>query len=326
MENNRKSTVATVLLLIAVLVIGALAGYIYMQKIETDKKIADLENEKIETQEKVDELQEKIDGVSNIINGNLNKEENILRPSKTISKLFNSLNDVEEYCIDINEEIEKFYESEVYIGDAVWTGFKAIYEASSIHEKDIASYDAQNLDNFYTENCWCEGILGNGIGEKIKIKAFLSSEHVNTYAQKENETVEDVKDYLLTQYNKEHEEDNKHGGNFPEITKDNISDFYSEVEQIAIINGYAKTDELWKNNGRVKKLKLIIDNKEEYILELEDTKDLQLFDINYKNDSIIKEVNMEFEILEVYSGEKYEDVCLTSLYLVGGTNLLWGGR
>jgi len=73
-------------------------------------------------------------------------------------------------------------------------------------------------------------------------------------------------------------------------------------------------------------MQLTIDNKEEYILELEDTKDLQLFDINYKNDSIIKEVNMEFEILEVYSGEKYEDVCLTSLYLVGGTNLLWGGR
>lgn len=43
MENNKKSTVATVLLLIAVLVIGALAGYIYMQKIEADKKIADLE-------------------------------------------------------------------------------------------------------------------------------------------------------------------------------------------------------------------------------------------------------------------------------------------
>ena len=33
------------------LVIGALAGYIYMQKVETDKKIADLENEKTQIKE-----------------------------------------------------------------------------------------------------------------------------------------------------------------------------------------------------------------------------------------------------------------------------------
>ena len=79
MENKKKSTVATVLLLIAVLVIGALAGYIYMQKVETDKKIADLENEKSQMQSKVNELQGKIDGVSNIINpDNSNNDENIL--------------------------------------------------------------------------------------------------------------------------------------------------------------------------------------------------------------------------------------------------------
>ena len=56
---NKKSTLATVLLLIAVLVIGALAGYIYMQKIETDKKIADLEEEISQKQEVNEEPQEK---------------------------------------------------------------------------------------------------------------------------------------------------------------------------------------------------------------------------------------------------------------------------
>ena len=76
---KKKSTLATVLLLIAVLIIGAMAGYIYMQKVETDQKIADLESEKTQMQSKVNELQGKIDGVSNIINSdNSNNDENIL--------------------------------------------------------------------------------------------------------------------------------------------------------------------------------------------------------------------------------------------------------
>ena len=78
--------------------------------------------------------------------------------------------------------------------------------------------------------------------------------------------------------------------------------------------------------NRVKKLKLTIDDKIECYLELEDTKDLQLFDINYYNNSITKKINLKFEIMEVYPGEKYDDTCLTSLYLVGGSNVKWGGR
>ena len=66
---KKKSTLAIVLLLIAVLVIGAMAGYIYMQKVETDQKIADLEAQKAEMQSQIDNLQGKIDAISNTING-----------------------------------------------------------------------------------------------------------------------------------------------------------------------------------------------------------------------------------------------------------------
>lgn len=325
METNKKSTVLTVLLLIAVLVIGALAGYMYMQKIEADRRITELNQQinKLEQNKTINEEKE---------DETLNKEEKILRPVKKISKLFKNWSDAEQYCLKAWEgtKIEEFYEKEVLVGDAVWSGLKTNYKTSSEYKDAIFNYNPENLGTFLIDSCWCEGVSGNGIGEKIEVSAFASSEHVNNYAgfkyKREEATIEDVEEYLLAEYNKQHEESNKHGSNFPVITKDSFSNFYNEVTQIAIINGYAKTDELWENNGRVKKLKLTIDNKEEYILELEDSKDLQLFDINYKNDSIIKEVNMEFEILEVYSGEKYEDVCLTSLYLVGGTNLLWGGR
>ena len=83
---------------------------------------------------------------------------------------------------------------------------------------------------------------------------------------------------------------------------------------------------LWKNNNRVKKLKLTIDNTKQYILELEDTKNLQIFDINYRNDNITKKINMKFEIMEIYPGKKYDDTCITSIYLSGGSNVQWGGR
>lgn len=306
---NKKNILSTVFLVIAIILIIAIGAFMYIQKVEADRQIAEL-------QETINDLQSKIDSISNTQNDNStlnsNKEEKILKPSKTISKVFRNWIEAEAYCLNAGEGtvIEEFYEKEVPLGDAVWSGLNTNYQASSIHAKDTAEYNAENLDNFYIDNCWCEGVSGNGIGEKIKVNAFSSSEHINNYVgvkyKRENVTIEDVEEYLLSKYN--------------------ILNFYNEVKQIAIINGNAKTDELWKNNGRVKKLKLTIDNKDEYIFELEDSKDLQLFDINYKNESITKEINMEFEIIEVYSGEKYEDVCLTSLYLSGGTNLLWGGR
>lgn len=194
------------------------------------------------------------------------------------------------------------------VGDAIWNGLVSTYKASSTYKENGNDFEVKNLDNLFVDNCWAEGAKGKGIGETIEINAFGSSEKVG-YMNKNKDSIDDMIEYLLKEYNKE-----------------DMKNYYSEVKQVAIINGYAKDDTLWKNNGRVKKLKLTIDDKEEYILELDDSKELQLFDINYKNGDITKKINLKFEILDVYSGEKYEDTCLTSLYLVGGSNVNWGGR
>ena len=91
--------------------------------------------------------------------------------------------------------------------------------------------------------------------------------------------------------------------------------------------GYAKSVELLKANSRVKKIKLTIDNKEEYILELNDTNQLQVFDVHYKNDDISKPIVAEFEILEVYKGDKYEDTAMSFLYAyVMPNDIIWRGR
>ena len=103
--------------------------------------------------------------------------------------------------------------------------------------------------------------------------------------------------------------------------KNGLTGFY-------IVNGYAKNEKLFKANSRVKKLKLTIDETREYILELEDTMNPQLFDIEYEQEPDFDKLNAvkaEFEILEVYKGEKYEDTVITTLKGCSYTNMNMGG-
>ena len=79
---NKKGNLLKVFLVIAVILIVVMGALLYMQKIQSDKQIAELEDNKSEMKEKIDDLQGKIDGVSNIVNdnsnGNTQAEENII--------------------------------------------------------------------------------------------------------------------------------------------------------------------------------------------------------------------------------------------------------
>ena len=68
MENKRGS-LSTVFLVIAIILIVVMGALMYMQKTEADRQIAELENNASELQETINNLQGKIDGVSNIISG-----------------------------------------------------------------------------------------------------------------------------------------------------------------------------------------------------------------------------------------------------------------
>ncbi len=333
MEDKKvmKISLSTFLLIFALIIILIMAYFmfkLYNEKQEQNKNIDTLKSQISSLTSENQNLQGKIDTISNTINSNptidSNNDINILKPSKKISKLLKK--DEAEYYVANDSNADEFYINEISIGDAVWSGLVADYKASSTHSKDTADYNAQNLDNLFIDNCWCEGSNNNGIGETIEVNAFGSCEKVtwtNTESKQRKATsIDDLKDYLLTDFNK----DGGRPDNATKITEQNISSYHNTIGKIAIINGNAKTDELWKNNSRVKKLKLTIDNKIEYILELEDSKNLQLFELKYENDSILKKINLKFEILEVYPGDKYEDTCLTSLYLVGGADIPWGGR
>ena len=90
---NKKVNFSIVFLTIAIIVILLMGVFIYMQKVESDKKITKLENNASELQETINNLQGKLDSISDTINDknltNLN-ENNLIQ----FNTKFYELNDV----------------------------------------------------------------------------------------------------------------------------------------------------------------------------------------------------------------------------------------
>ena len=73
---NKKGSLSTVFLVIAIMLIIVMGVFMYMQKTEADRQIAELENNASEMQETINDLQGKIDSISNTINSNKDVDKN----------------------------------------------------------------------------------------------------------------------------------------------------------------------------------------------------------------------------------------------------------
>lgn len=95
------------------------------------------------------------------------------------------------------------------------------------------------------------------------------------------------------------------------------------ITEIRIVNGYVKSEKAWRENSRVKQLKLYIDGVPTALLNLEDNRNEQLFTVEPIGNSDRENLKnkpwwtMKFEIVEVYKGEKYEDTAITEIYFDG---------
>ena len=98
------------------------------------------------------------------------------------------------------------------------------------------------------------------------------------------------------------------------------------ITDIIIVNGYVKSERAWKDNSRVKKLKMYLNGKPFAILNLADTREEQTFTFspigNGDRDDMEKLSTlpwwtMKFEIMEVYKGDKYDDTAITEIYFNG---------
>ena len=92
-----------------------------------------------------------------------------------------------------------------------------------------------------------------------------------------------------------------------------ISDgeFPLQYTGVCIVNGYARTEKAWKNNARVEKLALYMNDQ--YLLA--DERKPQYFDLSSMNLSVDsgKETVFKLVIEDVYAGAKYEDTALTGI-------------
>jgi hypothetical protein len=90
------------------------------------------------------------------------------------------------------------------------------------------------------------------------------------------------------------------------------------ITQIIISNGYVKSETVWRNNNRVKKLKLYVNGEPYRILQLDDSRDDQVFEVGTlgrnKNGT---DLVLRFEILAVYKGDKYNDTAISEIYFDG---------
>ena len=91
------------------------------------------------------------------------------------------------------------------------------------------------------------------------------------------------------------------------------------ITTVKIMNGYVKNDTAWRENSRVKKLKMYYQGNPFAILDLQDSRSLQCFDVGElgPHDENAPNWTLRFEILEVYEGDKYDDTVISELFFDG---------
>lgn len=98
------------------------------------------------------------------------------------------------------------------------------------------------------------------------------------------------------------------------------------INKIVVANGYVKSEKAWRDNSRVKKLKLYFNNKPLAILNLQDNRNEQIFHfdpIGYSDrenwDALASKPawTLKFEILEVYKGDRFDDCAISEIWFDG---------
>tara|TARA_Y100000385_G_scaffold146337_1_gene151960 strand:- start:335 stop:1429 length:1095 start_codon:yes stop_codon:yes gene_type:complete len=111
--------------------------------------------------------------------------------------------------------------------------------------------------------------------------------------------------------------------------------FQGEDTNIYIYNGYQQSVSSWKNNSRVKKLRVYVDNRPICYVELKDIMGGQYFNLSIESGETMGKFGdwefqapwVKFEIVEVYKGDKWNDVAISEIHTRGccfnsNTNIL----
>ena len=88
-----------------------------------------------------------------------------------------------------------------------------------------------------------------------------------------------------------------------------------QFDELCIVNGYAKNDDIWQKNNRVKQLDFYFEDTFMGSIYLEDTIKPQYIDLKPLGLKVLngREATFRFEIMDVYKGTKYDDTCITGI-------------
>lgn len=278
------------ILVIAILAISVVGGY-YVITNDNDEVIS--------TERENKENNESIGGVD------YSKfEENIQEELYAMMEIDNSLNCqgktyysvLEKYPDNYDEIFAKYYQEYATIGDsAAWDVVESDYPQ---YENFRYGEDVEYLDD-------CED------GITIKVARL----RVNYEAEDPDWDSKGI-DYAV-----DYQAKNATGVNGNLLSED---DNYFKVTGMLLMNGNNMSKEEWKENARAKKIKITINNDAEHVVELKDTMDVQLIDVEYLQNNIETPITLDIEVLETYPGEVSNDVYIADIR-VGLDSSIGGG-
>ena len=178
---------------------------------------------------------------------------------------------------------------------------RSVFKVPNISHATYKSGEYSNEDNELYWNLHCCPYTFSG-ADKVVSSSSLSSQGSASYhvsnindGNHEKAWVEGVAGHGIGQW----------------VEFQGISDVH--IGTINILNGYVKSDKAWSENARVKRLKVYCNDKPICILELQNSRSLQTFYVAdlLENYSYINK--LRFEILEVYSGTKYQDTVISEI-------------
>lgn len=188
-----------------------------------------------------------------------------------------------------------------------------------LSKEDLTENEKVELDTLVrkygevVESVWdvidggCNWYCGGG-NYKVSASSELTTQNHNSYKAK---SANDLS-YLTAWV------EGKEGSGIGEYIEYSFKNNSPRITSIIISNGYMKSDNTWKNNNRVKSLKLYVNGKVFGILNLTDSKTNQTFKLGtFGHNEDGSDLILKFEILEVYKGYKYDDTAITEIYFDG---------
>ncbi len=218
--------------------------------------------------------------------------------------------------LDFGSETQKKWKKREQLYDDLNSGEKTEATLTKEEKEVINLWDETYSSMWSVEGDGCSWYCGAG-DYTVKTSSELSSNGELTY-KTEN----------LTDFNyKTAWVEGKPGYGIGEFITFKIPSTHPRITTIILVNGYVKSKKAWRDNSRVHELKMFINDKPHAIIKLKDAyakQHIKLKEIlGYSDREDVeelkkkKDLNVRFEIMSVFKGDKYDDTAITEMYFDG---------